>query len=99
MREEPGAGLSNCKLRKGWVFSSAWERGEAAGTGFSEDRRQFRAVYGNPGRAVPGLFFLLPPVCFWRNEGRGEEGCEESCVGLNKAFDLEQNISIYRTGT
>lgn len=28
----------------------------------------------------------------------GKEGCEESCLGLNKASDLEQNICIYRIG-
>lgn len=50
--------------------------------------------------AVPMLFFpcSLPSV-FWRNEGTGEEGHEDSFLELNKTFDLEQNICIYRTET
>lgn len=50
--------------------------------------------------AVPMLFFPCSLLSvFWRNEGTGEEGHEDSFLGLNKTFDLEQNICIYRTET
>lgn len=66
---------------------------------FRGQERRFGVAYGSPRqRCASAFFFPSIPSVFWMNEGMGEEGLEENCLGSNRASDLKYSICIYQMG-